>query len=148
MSIENVLSLFLETKIAASSGAAAISGAILHEDTYEEIGAGSKWIRVDIMTGSLPAPYQNAKGVREFNANIAVQFIARPADQGTAARRTACGTATDMANEIARLIDESSGLNDLTGAVCNCVVRKKMNDWHNLGTNRVAVSYLILELNT
>lgn len=147
MSLETVVYQFIQAQVDASAPGAAISGAVVHADTYEEILKGEKWIRVDDLIKSEPAPLAGFDKTREFNALLEIQCVARPATQTLADRREARATATDMANELTLLIFNNPNLNDTNAVVCDCVVKQKRNEWRKVGNVRHAVSFLLLQIN-
>lgn len=147
MSIETVVYEFALIESLAI-GNAALYGALVHADCYEEIkGTSGKWIRVDDLLQSIPIP-PAGHDAGESNAVLDVQFVVRPETQTPDGRRDARILATQMANEFAALVRLRPALRDATDTVCDCLVTGKRNEWRKVGNLRHAVSFLRLKINS
>lgn len=148
MSIEPVIYDFILKAVQDSGNSSAISNAEVHADTYEEIKAGSKWIRIgDVMQSN---PIDKGLGrITEANAFIEIQFVARPETPTLDNRRTARNTASEMALEMFAAIENSPKLGSTDGTICEpVIVVKKWNEWRKVSNVRHAVSFLLLKINS
>ncbi len=142
MSIETAVYEFIQNAVDRSAPAAAISGAIVHADAYQEISGGTKWIRTGDVIQSTPAG-----PVKEQNALLEIQFVARPDTQTLINRRIARDLANRMALEIYVLISDNERMGTTNGEICNVGKIIKRNEWVKVGTVRHAASFLRLQIN-
>lgn len=142
MSIENSVYEFIAEKVGSADADSPIKSAIVHADTYEEIRVGAKWIRVDDVRQSVPVSL-----LKEENAYIEIQFVAKPLEETLAARRAARFLANKMALEMAELMKDNRKLNTTDGTICLIGRIAKRNEWRQVGKMRLAVSFLMLQVN-
>ena len=142
MSVANSVFNFISVNISAAPDGSPYENADPQPNLYEEIKE-QRTIRVGDVQASQPSP-TGSGAIREFNAFLTVQHVAKPASKKLADLNAARAAASAMAMETARLIfdDETLG-----GGVCDCSIERKEDDWKNVGTTRHAVSYLLLRIN-
>jgi len=149
MNLSNVVYNFaVALKNAAASGAA-LEGAKLQADFYEEVNepGGTKLIRVGDLIGSIPQPITTGE-LKEFNAVLDVQFLQIPVTQEITNKLAARQTADQMALDFIKAVydDQKLGTNN-----CNIVDKvsvQKTNDQRKVSGNvKVPISIVRLTMN-
>lgn len=147
MNLENAVYNFAASLEAAAESDAALKGAFIHADTYEEMNeaGGAKFIRIDDLMGSVPQPISSGV-LREFNAVLDVQFLQIPVNQTLIERLNARQTVNNMALDFIGAVYADQRLGTIDHSVCDCSV-KKMNGWRKVGNVKTPVSIVRLTMN-
>ncbi len=127
-----------------SQNDAAAAAAVVLPSRYHEIGGkDSRYVRVWDVTSSEPRIAPNNK-IKEFNAVIYVEFIARPESLNLEDLLAARDSSSAMALEFAQYVFDNT---NLRSSHCNAAVTRKTDGWGVIGSVKYPVSYLLLKIN-
>jgi hypothetical protein len=147
MSLETIVYNFAEWLVAEAAEGAAVAGAVLHADTYEEMNdrGGTRYIRIDNLLGSAPK-IVGAGTVQDGDALLDVQFLVIPATQKLSDRLAARNAADAMANEFVVAVYENRTLR-VSCEIVRTVTARKANDYRKVGNVKTPISIVRLTMN-
>lgn len=103
-------------------------------------------VRVDNVSDSNPLPIASGEICR-FNARLAIEILVKPASEKLEHLLEARAAATEIVEQISKLIFENQKLGASDCSICDVNIQNVRDFWGNIQTKKYALSYIFLVIN-